>query len=147
YDRANPKRSHRPLVVGRVSSRVALGMSISFPLAALMIAAASGWPALAEMSFAAVLIVTAYVNIYQKVTRLPLLMELLYATAMAAPIPICALAVLHRVTLLTWCASVALFLLALQLNSIVGNLKDLEPDRQAGLRTVALSLGATIAPD
>jgi 4-hydroxybenzoate polyprenyltransferase len=146
-DRANPKRSRRPLVAGRISSRVALGLSVSFPLAALMIAAASDWPATAEESFAAVLIVGAYVNIYQKMTGRPLLMDLVHATAMASPIPICSLAVLHGVTLLAWSATVALFLLALQLNSIVGNLKDLEPDRRTGFRTVALAFGATLAPD
>jgi 4-hydroxybenzoate polyprenyltransferase len=147
HDRANPKRSRRPLVGGRVSVRVALGLSISFPLAALMIAAISGWPHQAEVPFAAVLIAAAFVNIYHQVTRRPLLMDLLYATAMASPIPICSLAVLHGLTLLTWSATAALFLLALQLNSIAGNLKDLEPDRRTGLRTVALAFGAVLAPD
>lgn len=147
HDRANPKRSRRPLVDGRVSARVALGLSISFPLAALMIAAISGWPSQAEVPFAAVLIVAAFVNIYHQVTRRPLLMDLLYATAMASPIPICSLAVLHSLTLLTWSATAALFLLALQLNSVAGNLKDLEPDRRTGFRTVALAFGAALAPD
>lgn len=147
YDRANPKRVSRPLVDGRVSTQVALGLSIAFPLVALMIALASNWPSGAVLAFAAVLVIGAYVNIYQKITRRPLLMDLLHATAMASPVPICSFAVLHRLTALTWCATTGLFLLALQLNSIAGNLKDLEPDRQAGFCTVALTLGAAIAPD
>jgi len=88
YDRANPARSRSPLVDGRVSERVALGLSVGLPLTATMIVMASGWPLAAELPFVFMLILGAVVNLYQKVTRHPLVMDLLFATTMAAPLPV-----------------------------------------------------------
>ena len=117
------------------------------PLTATIIIMASGWPLAAELPFVFMLILGGVVNLYQKLTRHPLMMDLLFATTMAAPLPVCSRAFLPHVTGLIWCAAAALFFLALQLNSVAGNLKDLESDRRTGFHTVAMSLGANIAPN
>ena len=93
------------------------------------------------------LILATFVNIYQKVTQQPLVMDLLFALSMAAPIPITAQAVTDHVPVVVWSAAASLFFLALQLNSIGGNLKDLKSDRETGFKTIAVTRGATIAPD
>ncbi|HUY51013.1 MAG TPA: UbiA family prenyltransferase [Streptosporangiaceae bacterium] len=147
YDKANPARSRSPLVDGRVSQRLALAISVSLPLAATAIVVLSRWPISAEIPFTSLLILGAFVNIYQKVTRHPLIMDLLFSVTMAAPIPVTAQALMHNIPFLAWSATVSLFFLALQLNSIGGNLKDLEADRRTGFHTVAVSHGASVAAD
>lgn len=145
HDRQNPARSRSPLVDGRVSVRTALALAVSLPLAATAIVMASDWPIEAEVSFVSMLVLGAIVDLYQKVTDHPMIMDLLYATAMALPLPVCTRALFPRIPMIVWCATLAAFLLALQLNSVAGNLKDLQSDQRTGFRTVAVSLGASIS--
>ncbi|MGW0557255.1 UbiA family prenyltransferase [Streptomyces sp. NPDC002926] len=147
HDRRNPARTRSPLVTGGISERTALSAAIVLPLAAIGTAVAAGWQRAAAVLFVALLAMAAVVNVYQKVTRHPVLMDLAYATTMAAPLPITAQAYEHEVTPLVWCATSSLFFLALQLNSVAGNLKDLASDRSTGFRTVAIVLGAAVESD
>jgi 4-hydroxybenzoate polyprenyltransferase len=147
FDKANPARKRSPLVDGRVSERLALTLAVSLPLAAVAIGALANWPASGEVPFIGLLVLATIVNIYQKATRHPLVMDSLFALAMAAPIPITAQAVTGHVPVVAWSATASLFFLALQLNSIGGNLKDLKSDRETGFNTIAVTRGATIAPD
>jgi 4-hydroxybenzoate polyprenyltransferase len=147
FDRQNPARKRSPLVDGRISERLALTLAVSLPLAAVAIGALAKWPASGEVPLIGLLVVATTVNIYQKVTRHPVIMDSLFALTMAAPIPITAQAVTRHVPVVGWLAAVSLFFLALQLNSVGGNLKDLRADRETGFNTIAVSFGATIAPD
>ena len=147
HDRANPARSHSPLVNGSVSYRAALGLAVVLPLLATTLVIAARWPAGAATTFVLMLALGAATNIYQKVTHHPVLMDLLYATTMAAPLPVTAQAYSNTTTPLLWSSTVTLFLLALQLNSIAGNLKDLRSDQSTGFRTIAVSLGAHLRED
>jgi 4-hydroxybenzoate polyprenyltransferase len=147
YDRQNPARARSPLVDGRISERSALVCSLALPLLASALVAIANWPVAAKWLLILMLILSAFVNVYQKATRRPLLMDLLFAVTMAAPLPITTLAVMGVVPPLVWLTTSLLFLLSLQLNSVAGNLKDLRADERTGFRTVALSLGATLADD
>jgi 4-hydroxybenzoate polyprenyltransferase len=144
-DRANPARRHSPLVSGAVSPRAATVYAVVLPL--VVMGAAARWPHGAVAGLAATLALGAVVNVYQKATRRPLAMDLLFATAMAAPLPVTALACLGGVPAAVWAGTCLFFLASLQLNSMAGNLKDLASDRVTGFRTVAVSLGATVGED
>lgn len=144
-DRVNPARRHSPLVSGAVSPRAATVHAVVLPLAVM--AAAATWPPEAIAGLAATLALGAIVNVYQKATRRPLAMDLLFATAMAAPLPVTALACLGGVPAVVWAGTCLFFLASLQLNSMAGNLKDLASDHVTGFRTVAVSLGATVRED
>jgi 4-hydroxybenzoate polyprenyltransferase len=146
-DRLNPARARSPLVTGVVSERAALLYSIVLPLSATAIVVAMDWPASAAGPFVLMLLLGALVNVYQKATGRPLVMDLLFATTMAAPLPVTAQAAAGRVPMMVWAAALLLFLASLQLNSIAGNLKDLESDLLTGFRTVAVSMGARCGPD
>ncbi|MFC9659351.1 UbiA family prenyltransferase [Nocardia sp. NPDC127606] len=146
-DRNNPARAASPLVSGKISPAIALILSISFPLIAVAVIVAVGWPPTAVVAFAFFLILGAVVNVYQKATDRPILMDSLFAVTMAAPIPVAAVAYTDRIPAVVWIATVFMFLLALELNSIAGNLKDLSSDLVTGFRTVAVMLGAKTTPD
>ncbi|MFD8495896.1 UbiA family prenyltransferase [Amycolatopsis sp. NPDC059657] len=146
-DRLNPAKARSPLVTGALSERVALLWSLCLPLAALAIASLEDWSVGAQVSFTLLLVLGAAVNIYQKATTHPLLMDVLFSVAMAAPPAITAFATAGTVGPVTWCATALLFLLSLQLNSVAGNLKDLGSDRRTGFRTVAIAMGADLAAD
>ncbi|WP_405145639.1 UbiA family prenyltransferase [Nocardia salmonicida] len=146
-DRKNPARAASPLVSGRISPAIALILSISFPLIAVAVIVAVGWPPTAVVAFTFFLILGAIVNVYQKATDRPILMDSLFAVTMAAPIPVAAVAYTDRLPVVVWIATVFMFFLALELNSIAGNLKDLSSDLVTGFRTVAVMLGAKTTPD
>ncbi|MFB8005212.1 UbiA family prenyltransferase [Nocardia sp. NPDC056000] len=146
-DRENPARVASPLVSGRISPAIALILSISFPVLALAVIVAVGWPPTAVIAFAFCLILGAVVNVYQKATDRPILMDSLFAVTMAAPVPVAAVAYTDRIPAIVWIATVFMFFLALELNSIAGNLKDLSSDLVTGFRTVAVVLGATATSD
>jgi 4-hydroxybenzoate polyprenyltransferase len=147
YDRQNPRRAGSPLVAGRISQRAALACSVALPLLAVGVVALAGWPPAPQCWFVLLLVLATFVNVYQKVTRRPLAMDLLFAVTMAAPLPITTMAVVGTVPPLVWSATALHVLLSLELNSVAGNLKDLASDERTGFRTVALELGARLAPD
>ncbi|MFD3458905.1 UbiA family prenyltransferase [Nocardia fluminea] len=146
-DRKNPARAASPLVSGRISPAIALILSISFPLIAVAVIVAVGWPHTAVVAFTFFLILGAIVNVYQKATDRPILMDSLFAVTMAAPIPVAAAAYADSIPVVVWIATAFMFFLALELNSIAGNLKDLSSDLVTGFRTVAVMLGANTTPD
>jgi 4-hydroxybenzoate polyprenyltransferase len=145
HDRMNPARTGSPLVTGAISERAALLWSVTLPLIAVAIVAVQEWPVPALVSFSLLLALGGAVNLYQKVTAHPLVMDVLFAVTMAVPLPIAARAMSDSVGPAVWSATALLFFLALQLNSIAGNLKDLESDRRTGFRTVAIAFGAVLA--
>ncbi|MGI8335196.1 UbiA family prenyltransferase [Actinomadura scrupuli] len=146
-DRLDPARARSPLVTGVVSERVAVLYSVILPLSATLVVVAMDWPAIAAAAFVSMLILGALVNVYQKATPHPLAMDLLFATTMAAPLPVTAQAAAGGVRAVVWAATALLFLASLQLNSVAGNLKDLGSDLRTGFRTVAVAMGARIGPD
>lgn len=146
-DRYNAARQGSALVSGRVSERLALALSLALPLGSAILVALAGWERGPQVVFFAVLILAAFVNIYQKATRQPLKMDLLFSATMAAPIPVGCWATVGTVPPNVWIGTVVLFLLALELNSLAGNLKDLRSDSTVGFRTVATSRGARVDDD
>ncbi|ROP35738.1 UbiA family prenyltransferase [Saccharothrix texasensis] len=146
-DRVNPAKSRSPLVTGALSERVALLWSLCLPLAAMAITALHAWPVGAQVAFVLLLVLGAVINVYQKATGHPLLMDVLFAVAMAAPLPVTAWAVSGSAGPVVWWATALLLALSLQLNSVAGNLKDLASDRRTGFRTVAVAMGADIGAD
>lgn len=146
-DRFNPAKARSPLVTGALSERVALLWSLCLPMAAIAVTALRHWSPAVQVLFVALLLLGAVVNIYQKVTAHPLLMDVLFAVAMAAPPAVSAFATSGSVAPVVWWACGLLFLLSLQLNSVAGNLKDLASDRRTGFRTVAISMGADLTED
>lgn len=144
-DRLNPKRATSALVAGRVSERLALTLSLLLPLGALLVAVYAGWAGGPLAVFVLLLALAAFVNIYQKATRWPLRMDLLFSLTMAVPLPMTTWAVTGRVPAVVWFAAATLFFLSLELNSVAGNLKDLGTDADAGFTTVATSFGARLA--
>lgn len=147
FDRLNPVRRLSALVSGRVSERLALALSVALPLSSAILVALADWNPGPTVAFLVVLILAAFVNIYQKVTRRPLAMDLLFSVTMAAPLPVATWAIVGAVPAEVWMGSWVLFLLALELNSLAGNLKDLESDTRVGFRTVAISKGARLTED
>ena len=141
-DREDPARQSSPLVAGRVSEQVALYLSVAAPLGSVLLIELVDWNRWPASLFVAVLIVAAFVNIYQKRTEHPIVMDALFAATMAAPIPTTAWQYTGSVSPSMWFATIAMFLLSLELNSIAGNLKGLEADSSVGFRTVAILLGA-----
>lgn len=142
-DRLNPLRSNSPLVSGAISPAFALLLSCALPIVMWLLIALSAWPAAAEVSFAALVLLGAYLDVYQKTARRvhPLLLDLLFAVCMAGPIPVGVLSVDRSMTSTVWAITVAFGLLCLGLNTIGGNLKDLASDQETGFRTTAIALG------
>lgn len=143
-DRQNTARASSPLVSGSISPNTALILSMAFPILGMAVIGALGWPPIAIAAFAFFLILGAVVNVYQKLTERPILMDSLFALTMAAPIPVTAMATVDGLPSIVWIATAFLFFLALELNSVAGNLKDLASDSVTGFRTVAVVLGATM---
>jgi 4-hydroxybenzoate polyprenyltransferase len=143
-DRLNPRRRTSALVSGRVSERVALTLALQLPFGAVLAIVLAGWTSGPVAVFIALLALGAVVNVYQKATRCPLAMDMLFAVTMAGPLPVTAWAVTGSVPAVVWLATATLFLLSLELNSVAGNLKDLGSDVGAGFTTVAVSRGARL---
>jgi 4-hydroxybenzoate polyprenyltransferase len=147
HDRLNPRRQTSALVSGRVSERLALTLSLLLPLAALLTVVLAGWARGPIAMLILILALAAAVNVYQKATRRPLQMDVLFSVTMAGPLPVTAWAITGGVSTVVWLGTVTLFLLSLELNSVAGNLKDLATDAQVGFTTVAVVRGARLAPD
>lgn len=146
-DRLNPARQDSVLVAGRVSEQLALALSVVLPLVAVLLVTAADWGPGPQSVFVLLVLLAAIVNVYQKATRRPLLMDLLFALTMAGPLPVATWALTGSVSPIVWLGVVTLFLLSLELNSVAGNLKDLRSDLQTGFTTVATSSGAVLSPD
>ncbi|MEO3923332.1 UbiA family prenyltransferase [Micromonosporaceae bacterium B7E4] len=146
-DRLDPAKARSPLVSGKLPERAAVLLAVCLPLLAAAMTATAGWAAPAQAWFLVMLALGAFVNVYQKVTDHPVVMDALFAVTMAAPLPVCTLGVGLPVTPVVWLAAAVMFFLCWQLNSIAGNCKDLASDLRTGFKTVATSLGARLADD
>ncbi|WP_165796266.1 UbiA prenyltransferase family protein [Mycobacterium ahvazicum] len=146
-DRQNPARQRSALVAGRVSQRWALSLATTLPLLATASAALMSWSGLRVAAFSMLLGVAVLVNIYQKASRYPLLMEILFAVTMVVPLPLTSWAEFGQVPSQVWLATLSFFWLSLELDSICGNLKDLSSDLATGFRTLAVHYGVTVATD
>lgn len=141
-DRRNPARQGSPLVQGRVTvPRVAYWAIVeAVLLSCAAMALTRSWPVRAGFAFLVVL--TAWVNTFQKTSRLsPVIIDYIFGIAMAAPIPLGALALGGRLGAATLLLTVSWITQMVIMNCTVGNLKDLELDRAFGSRTTALALG------
>ncbi|SEM21076.1 UbiA family prenyltransferase [Streptacidiphilus jiangxiensis] len=142
-DRINPARVRSPLVRGEVTPAVVAGWAATE--AAVLVAAdwAFAHGAAARVGLAGVVVLTAWLNILQKAQGpgSPLLWDYLFGVAMAAPLPLVALARGVRPGAAACLMAVAFLFHMVATNSSVGNLKDIATDRSAGSRTTALVLG------
>lgn len=145
-DRLNPRRQRSPLVAGTVSEPLALFLSCLLPVTMWLVIAPADWPSTAEVSFAALVALGAYLDVFQKTSRRvhPIVLDALFATCMAGPIPVSVLALGGELSAEIWLLALSFGLLCLGLNSIGGNLKDLASDRETGFRTVAIALGVDL---
>jgi 4-hydroxybenzoate polyprenyltransferase len=146
-DRLNPTRRASALVAGRVSERLALALSVALPLAAVLLVVMANWDSGPQAVFVLLLLLAAFVNVYQKATRRPLAMDLMFAVTMAGPLPVTVWAVAGCVGPVVWLGTATLLLLSLELNSVAGNLKDLASDLRTGFATVAISRGARLSSE
>lgn len=146
-DRHHPGRAASPLVAGTVSVDVAISLSVALPIVMWILIAIADWPARAEVAFASMVLLGAYVDVWQKTSPRvpPPVMDLLFGVTMAAPIPVVIWAVGSTITNTAWLVTVGFFVLMVQLNSVAGNLKDLAEDERSGARTTAIVLGSTVA--
>lgn len=142
-DRLDPRRQQSPLVSGEVSSAFALFLSCALPIALWLAIALDDWTAAAEASFAALLLLGTYLDMYQKTSPRvhPFALDILFAVCMAGPVPVGIAAVHRSVPAHAWAVTGALFLLFVGLNAVGGNLKDLPSDARTGFLTTALRLG------
>jgi len=143
-DRLDPSRQASPLVSGAISTPFALWLACALPIVMWLLIAPAGWPAQAQVSFAALLLLGSYLCVYQKTAAkvYPLLLDILFGVTMAGPIPVGIAAIGVTVPLYAWVLSIGFMILCIGLNAIGGNLKDLASDLDTGFRTTAIALGA-----
>jgi 4-hydroxybenzoate polyprenyltransferase len=144
-DEQNPARATSPLIAGTVTvERLTLWVAVE---AAGLAAAACLLPEnpLAKSGFLALILLTSWGNIFQKKSRRvsPLVTDLLFGVAVAAPLPLTVMAVGVRVTWPHLVVSAALALQMAVTSATTGNIKDLDADRAAGLQTTALRLSVS----
>jgi 4-hydroxybenzoate polyprenyltransferase len=146
-DRQDPSRQGSPLVAGLIDPALALFLSCVLPVVMWLIINPAGWTVAAESAFAALIGLGAYLDVYQKTSPRvhPILLDSLFAVCMAGPIPVTVAALHLPLDGSVWTLTFAFAFLCLGLNSIGGNLKDLESDLRTGFRTVAISLGVTFS--
>jgi 4-hydroxybenzoate polyprenyltransferase len=142
-DRLDPSRTNSPLVSKAVSSATALTLAVALPVCMWVIIAADNWSRPASVAYALCMLLGAYLDVFQKTSKMvhPLILDLLFAIAMAAPTIVGIAAARERIPTVAWLFAAAFVALCLALNSIGGNLKDIESDLSTGFRTVAVALG------
>ncbi|MFC5805799.1 UbiA prenyltransferase family protein [Streptomyces formicae] len=140
-DALDPRRANRPLTSGRVPVRHAVVLSLLlgalFTLAVLTLP--SEHPSLLWVSLA----LTVWGNTRQKRSRVPTpVSDLLWGVSVAAPL----LAFTPAPTVGHLAAAAALALVVTAFDVAGGDVKDLETDLSAGLRTTAIVLGLRPGP-
>jgi 4-hydroxybenzoate polyprenyltransferase len=142
-DRLNPARASDPLVTGDVDPhRVLVWIAAeSVVLAALPLYGTDD--NVLRAGFLGLLVINAYGNVFQKRSRFvsPLAMDYLFGFVNAAYLPLCVVALSEPVTIKVVCLASSYGFQLVLINAFAGNLKDLEADRGAGLRTTAILLG------
>jgi 4-hydroxybenzoate polyprenyltransferase len=142
-DRLDPRRRNSPLVNKAVNPATALALSVALPICMWVIIDINDWSRSASTAFALCMLLGAYLDVFQKTSKYihPLILDLLFAAAMAAPIIVGIAAVRERIPTSAWLLAASFLALCLALNSIGGNLKDIGSDLKTGFRTVAIALG------
>lgn len=141
-DRLDPRRQKSPLVSGEVSSASALLLACVLPITMWLLIALDDWTTTAEVAFASLLFLGAFLCIYQKATPVhPLVLDVLFGVAMAGPIPVGIAAVHRDAPAYVWAITSYFFVLCVGLNAVGGNLKDLRADLGSGSATVAIAFG------
>lgn len=145
-DRLDPAKRNSPLVSGKISTEFALALAICLPLLMWFIIIIDDWPTRAEISFVLMLLLGAWLCVYQKTAKgiHPIIMDGLFATTMAAPIPVSIESMGLTIPRLAWLVTATVSILMFALNVIGGNLKDLRSDLLTGFRTTAIALGVRI---
>jgi 4-hydroxybenzoate polyprenyltransferase len=148
-DRANPSRAKSALVAGSVSQNEATYLCLLMLLGLAAFVAASRGPVSSRLELVALWALMAYGNTYQKRSRRvpPLVMDQLCGVALAAPLPISIALLGGSINATDWVLTVAYGLQLSLANSVAGNLKDLDADRLAGLRTVAIAAEVFLTPE
>ncbi|MEO3923327.1 UbiA family prenyltransferase [Micromonosporaceae bacterium B7E4] len=142
-DRTNPARRGSPLVSGAVAQvQVAwwVLLLVTALTAGCCLLPTSRW---ATAGLVCVLLLTLWGNLFQKKSRRvpPPVVDHLFGLAMAATLPLAALAAGGRPSVAVVAVAVAFALQMVVMNATVGGLKDLDVDRAAGARTTAIVLG------
>src|ERR1035437_1761798 len=142
-DRLDPSRRHSPLVSKAVNPATALALSVALPICMWVIIDIDDWSRSASTAFALCVLLGAYLDVFQKTPKRihPVILDLLFAAAMAAPIIVGIAAVREQIPTSAWLLAASFLGLCLALNSIGGNLKDIDSDLKTGFRTVAIALG------
>jgi 4-hydroxybenzoate polyprenyltransferase len=140
-DAHDPRRANRPLTSGRVPVRHAVVLSVLlgalFALAVLILP--SEHPSLLWISLG----LTVWGNTRQKRSRVPTpVSDLLWGVSVAAPL----LAFTPEPGIGHVAATAALALVVTAFDVAGGDIKDLDTDRRAGLRTTAIVLGLRPGP-
>lgn len=143
-DRTEPRRSASPLVRGTLSPRqVTAGAAVAAALA-LTAAATVGATALAAMA-AALALLQAY-NAWGKRAAAPPLTDLVQGLGWAALVGFGAAVAGGLTPTTAWLAAVVVVQI-LQVNGVLGALRDLANDSRHGARTTAILFGAHVADD
>lgn len=142
-DQLDPKRANSPLVSREIAPALALAISVALPICMWVIISADRWSRAASVSFALCMLLGTYLDVYQKTSRWlhPIISDALFAAAMAAPIIVGIAAVRGHIPTVAWLLAGSFVALCLALNSIGGNLKDIDSDVSTGFRTIAVALG------
>jgi 4-hydroxybenzoate polyprenyltransferase len=146
-DSLHPRKSDLAIVAGRITSRqaaIAIAVTSALFLAMLLVTAPT-WAVLGI--FVPLAGLQVYVNIFQKRSRWmpPLAMDFLFGVTVGSPVLAYPIALKTVISTSEVLFAVTLILDAAILNMIVGNLKDLPWDLEAGDATTAISFG--VRPD
>jgi 4-hydroxybenzoate polyprenyltransferase len=138
-DRKNPARAYSPLVRGIISRRTAFIVALlQIPIAGLIIHFQLGKP------IGYVVIGTSFVcaciyNLWNKVTRFPILMDLIQGIGACAPIIYGALLSGH-VSIMVWISALSGMVWMVLLN-LLGGMRDLHTDAPFDVNTTPISMG------
>lgn len=140
-DRLNPARQRSPLVRGAVTPAVVAAWAVTEGALLTAVAWSTAHGPAARIGLAGIVVLTCWLNVAQKGMGSPLLWDYVFGIAMAAPVPLIALARGVRPGLPACLLAAAFAFHMVATNACVGNLKDIATDRSAGSRTTALALG------
>lgn len=145
-DRLDPAKERSPLVSGSISLGFALALALVLPLVMWMLIAIDNWPVRSQLGFILMLALGAWLCVNQKTMERihPVVLDCLFAVTMAAPVPVSIEAIGEQVSTEAWLVTWAIAVLTFMLNSVGGNLKDLESDLDTGFRTSAIAFGVRV---
>ncbi|MGB8193155.1 MAG: UbiA prenyltransferase family protein [Chitinophagaceae bacterium] len=139
-DRANPARAHYPLVKGTVSPKLVLFIILlQLPLAGLVIYFQLN-SVIAYVSIGAAFAGMTIYNVWNKVTRFPIIIDFIQGIGFCMPV-IYGAALSGSVPRVAWIA-VIFGVIWMMLLNLLGGIRDLHCDLAFGVNTTPISLGA-----